>query len=292
MKHLKQLAALLVALMLVITALPLYAEGAGEAPQDDAATEQREQPTEEGPAEETEPAAETATPEPQPYATMAPTKKEDMPARNKEAKAEAIVTDKEGSALFEAPSHGSAVLANLEAGSVVELLILGQAWCKIKSGSNQGYVPTYSLSFAFGASQPALALVTAPNGKLSLRESMTTKSKAVGTVKSGQMVVLLAKGETFSLVRHGNKEGYALTAHLKEVPPSTALGNYTEVISTAKNREANVRLRSEPSTKGREYTKVKSGLFVVVLDIKDDWAQVEYEGYHGYMMAEFLKSFD
>ncbi|NLX82279.1 MAG: SH3 domain-containing protein [Clostridiales bacterium] len=229
---------------------------------------------------------------PKPYATMPPVKKEDMPKPNADAKAEAIVIKSEGISLFELPAHESGVLTQLDAGSVVTLLILGQTWSKVKTPANEGYVPTKDLRFAFGDVQTGIGIVTASGGKLTLRQQMTTKSKALGTVKSGRAVLILAKGETFSLVRYEGKEGYVLTAHIKEVEPSTNLGLYTQVVSLTKDREANVRLRAEPKRNAKEYTKVKSGNSLIVLDIKDDWAQVEYEGYHGYMMAEYLKRFD
>ena len=240
------------------------------------------------------PAETTPGPEasPAPYATLPIIADKDMPKPNLEAKAEAVVTDLDGTGLFELPSHESAVLTQLEAGSLLTLVLLGQSWSKVKSGDQEGYAPTAALSFAFGSVQPALAIVVAPNGKLTLRAEMTTKSKALATISSGRAVLLLARGERFSLIRHEGEEGYVLTEFLKEVPAREQLGTYTGVVSLVSTREANVRLRGEPKKNGPVYTSVRSDNGLVVLDIQDDWAEVEYEGYHGYMMAEYLKRFD
>jgi len=231
----------------------------------------------------------TAAVTPAPAPTLAPVTKEEMPKPNSDAKAEAIVTEPAGTALFGLPATESPVLAQLEAGSVLTLLRLGLSWSRVKNGETEGWVPTYSLSFAYGSPQPVLAFVSAPGGKLTLRAEMTTKSKALGTVPSGRAVLLLAKSETFSLIRHESLEGYVLTAHLKEETALRELGTLTNVISVDPTREANVRLRAQPSRQGAVYTTVKSGQQVVVLEIKDGWARIEYEGYHGYMMEEYLK---
>lgn len=293
MKTMKRWSALLLALMLLLSlGLSAHMEDAGD-PDDSA------QVTEEAQAEETDDPAEEpdTTDEPEtdpvterkPYATMPPVKKEDMPKPNADAKAEAIVLKEGGSSLFELPATESAVLDQLEPGSVLTLLLLGQTWCKVKTPGHEGYVPTQDLGFAFGDVQTGIAIVTAPGGKLTLRAEMSTKSKALGSVPSGRAALLLAKGDPFSLVRFEGKEGYVLTAHIKEVEPSATLGTYTKVVSLSETREANVRLRAEPKRNATEYTKVKSGLSLVVLEVKEDWSQVEYEGYHGWMMSDYLK---
>lgn len=293
MKAFNRFSALLMALLIMLaTALPALGETAAQtgqatesSPQESAAPEAPV--TDEATPEEAQPEA-----SPAPFATMAPLKKDEMPQPNAEAKAEAIVTDPAGADLFELPAHESAVLAQLDPGAVLVLSILGQSWSKVESGGVAGYVPTQSLGFAYGAVQPGIAVVTASNGKLTLRAQMTTKSKALASIPSGRAVLLLAKGEVFSLVRFEGKEGYALTEHLKEVPVGATLGTYTQVVSIEPNREANVALRAAAKKGATVYTRIKSGNSLVVLGIEEGWAQVEYEGYHGYMMAEYLKRFD
>lgn len=232
---------------------------------------------------------ETPEPGPAPFATMPVTDNKDMPKPSAEAKAEAVVMSPEGLKVMDTPSLSGVELAELDAGTILNLLILGQTWSKVQSGDILGYVPSNGLVFGFGTSQPVLAIAVAPNGKLTLRAEMTTKSKAIDTISSGQAVLLLAKGETFSLVRYQDKEGYMLTQHLNEVPVNTETGTYTEVISLDSKRVANVRLRAEPKKTAAVYTSVKSSNFLVVLSVSDGWAEVEYEGFHGYMMEEYLK---
>lgn len=238
--------------------------------------------------EEAQPAEATASP----AATMAPTDPKKMPKPSAEVKDEAIVTLPEGTGLFELPATRSALLMQLDASSVLPVIAVGQTWTKVRYGKSTGYIPTYALSFGYGSPQPSVALVTAPGGKLTLRAEMTTKSKALAVIPSGRAVLMLAKSVPFSLVRYEGQEGYVLTEHLKEVTPTRELGQLMGVISIKPEREANVRLRSEPSRNGAAFTTIKSGLTVLVLEIKDDWARVEYEGYHGYMMAEYLKDLE
>lgn len=237
-------------------------------------------------------ASPTIAPPPTPAPTLPVTPDKEMPAPAADAKAEAIVTAAEGTAMFELPSHESSILANLNSGAVLTVKILGLGWTKVDNAGQEGYVPTYTLSFGYGSPQPALAVVTAPGGKLTLREKMTTKSKALGSVPSGRALVLLAKGKTFSLVRHEAKEGYVLTAHLEERPAEQNLGTLTQVVAIDGKTTANVRLRAKADRRAPYYTSVKSGNAVVVKDIQNDWASVEYEGYHGFMMGEYLKRFD
>ena len=285
----KRVAALLAALMLALTlSLPALAETATQPPVTDAPMTVAEEPAPgaaAAPQETASPSPEAASPAP----TMALTDKDQMPKPNPEAKDEAIVTSSEGASLFELPAMESGILSSLDAGSVLTLNLLGQTWSKVTAQGVSGFVPTYKLSFAFGASQPAIVIATAPLGKLTQREEMTTKSRAVTVMKSGRAALMLAKGELFSLVRYEGKEGYVLTAHLKEVAPNTDLGQYYQVISLHEKREANVRLRAEGKRDGAVYTTVKSGNGLVVLDYGEEWSQVEFEGFHGFMMTDYLK---
>jgi SH3-like domain-containing protein len=299
MKQITRWIALL--LLMVMALMPALARGEGAADTQDEMTVQEEAPLE--PSEEDAESLEGADsapadgPEltapaeaaPPPFVPLAVTSKKDMPKPGTDVKSEAIVTAPEGIAMFELPTHESGILMNLDAGAILTLRVLGQTWSILSLGEEMGYVPTRALSFAYGSVQPNIAIVTAPGGKLTLRAEMTTKSKALATVPSGRAVLLLAKGKTFSLVRHENLEGYVLSEHLKEVPVNIQLGTLTRVVSIVPEREANVRLRAQPNRNAAEYTKVKSGNFVVVLEIQDGWALIEFDGYHGYMMAEYLK---
>lgn len=293
MNYTPRKAALFLALLLLLTiSLPMLAESTATQPpevQEDMTVSEEASPQTE---EEATPAPVTATPAPTAVPTMALTEKDQMPKPNPEAKDEAIVTAPEGAALFELPATESGILVTLDPGSVLTLNVLGQAWSKVTHGGTTGYMPTYKLSFAYGAVQPAIVIATAPLGKLTLREEMTTKSKAVSVMQSGRAALMLAKGETFSLVRFEGKEGYVLTAHLMEVQPLSNLGLYTGVVSLDDKREANVRLRSEGKKDAPVYTTVKSGNSLVVIEFGEDWSQVEYEGYHGYMMTDYLKRHD
>ena len=298
-----RLTALMLGLLLLLSPITSLAETSPSATPPQAVMAETAEPGEEPDMEEEEP-----TPNPDdegnegnegteaapemtavPFATMPPLEKDDMPMPNPDAKAEAVVTAMDGVSLYVQPSLESDALQTLAAGSVVTLLKLNFAWSRVQSAGAEGYVPTHALSFGYGSPQPGLAKVTAPGGKLTLRADMTTKSKALGTIPSGRAVILLARGETFSLVRFEGKEGYALTVHLKEMPASTELGTLTQVHSLTEDRVANVRVRSAGDRKGREYTKIRAGLHVVVLEYADGWAMVEAEGYHGYMMEDYLK---
>ena len=297
MKRIDRLSALLLVFIMLFSAtLTVFAETAEDTASvsEKPLTDLKEvQPTEMVEKKSEEPEAVTeADAIPVPYATMAPMEKGQMPKPDPDARAEAIVVDPSGIALFELPAHESAVLVHLDAGSVLSLTTLGQTWSKVSSAALEGYVPTYTLSFAYGTAQPAIVLVTAPLGKLTLREEMTTKSKALATISSGRAALMLAKGDPFSLVRFEGREGYVLTEHLLEVQPNRNLGRYTQVISVDTSREANVRLRGETSRNGPVYTTVKSGNYLVVLETNDGWARVEYEGVHGYMMTEYLENIE
>lgn len=287
-------------LMLVMALLPALAQGEDTAdPQEEMTVQEETAPEPAGEAEDPGAAGpapaggpEQTAPEEDAALLFVPlpiTDKKDMPKPGTDIKPEAIVIAPEGIAMFELPTHESSILMNLDAGAILTLRVLGQTWSILSLGEEAGYVPTRALNFAYGSVQPNIAIVTAPGGKLTLRAEMTTKSKALATIPSGRAVLLLAKGETFSLVRHEDREGYVLSEHLKEVPVNTRLGTLTRVVSIVPEREANVRLRAQPNRNAAEYTKVKSGNYVVVLEIQDGWALIEFDGYHGYMMKDYLK---
>ena len=229
---------------------------------------------------------------PTPPATRAPIPEGDMPAPEAELDNLAIVTDPQGTSLFGMPSTEAPILAELEPGQVLDLVILGVTWSQVRAGAETGWVPTYALGFSFGSPQPGIAVVTAPGGRLTLRSGMSTRTDALGTVGSGHAVLLLAKSEAFSLVRFEGREGYVLTQHLREEFPGRNLGTLVPVVSVDPAREANVRLRAEPGRQAVVYTTVPSGNHVVVLERGNGWARVEWEGHSGYMMEDYLGSID
>ncbi len=225
---------------------------------------------------------------PAPRMTRSPIPEADMPLPGADGVTVAIVTDLNGAALFEMPSTESAVLTMLNPAQVTNLVILGVTWSQVEADAVTGWVPTYQLGFTFGSPQPAIAVVTAPGGKLTLRAEMSTQSDALGTAYSGHAVLVLAKSEDFSLIRFEGKEGYVLTRYLREEFPGQNLGALVPVISVDPSRDANVRLRAEPSRQAATYTTVPSGSRIVVFEREDGWARVEWEGHSGYMMEDYL----
>jgi uncharacterized protein YgiM (DUF1202 family) len=138
-------------------------------------------------------------------------------------------------------------------------------------------------SIALGQDGGAIALeqgVVAAD-VLAVRAEASISAEVVGTVASGEVVDVLEHGDTFSLVRYEDLEGWAFTGDL-DIRPAQV--NLDGVAGT----RSNLAVRAEPSISADTVAALPSGSHVQVLILDGLWAYVNTGEALGYVFLQDL----
>lgn len=174
----------------------------------------------------------------------------------------------------------------------VTLQQLGAARSIVHNGAEFKAVPTEDLYWESEAdAEHRLAIIHAPKtGKATLRASASSKAKSLGQCEAGRVVIVLKVGSTFSRVLYDGQEGCVLTdallftASVPEKEHATATLCYNGRTDTA----ATISVYADQSTQ-RKIGQWRVGNEVVVVSESGDWREVEIDGWHGWVKADFLK---
>lgn len=194
-----------------------------------------------------------------------------------------------GATLLSKPRADGEFVAGLSDGDEVKVSVIGLAWSKVKAGDQEGYVSSRLLKFSDAAESEALAIVNAKNGRLTLRQKDSTKSKALGKYNNGNVVAVLEKGDKFTKVAIAGKEGYLLTEHLTFSAPQEGLGTGTIIWPEKTKGTRVIKLRWSEKSGNNVVANVETGTEFVLLSKGDDWCQIEVKGKVGYMMTKYLE---
>lgn len=213
-----------------------------------------------------------------------------MAATKKTKEAPAVAaTVKGGATLLSKPRADGEFVASLSDGAEVKVSVIGLAWCKAKAGDQEGYVSSKLLKFSDAAESEAFAVVNAKNGRLTLRQKDTTKSKALGKFNNGNVAAVVEKGDKFTKVLIAGKEGYLLTEHLTFSAAQEGLGTGTVVWPEKTKGTRVIKLRWSEKSGNNVVASIETGTEFVLLSKGDDWCQIEVNGKVGYMMTKYLE---
>ena len=174
----------------------------------------------------------------------------------------------------------------------ITLQQLGAARSIVHNGAEFKAVPTEDLYWESEADdEHRLAIIHAPKtGKATLRASASSKAKSLGQCEAGRVVVVLKVGSTFSRILYDGQEGCVLTdallftAAVPEKDHATATLCYNGRTDTA----ATISVYADQSTQ-RKIGQWRVGNEVVVVSESGDWREVEIDGWHGWVKADFLR---
>lgn len=197
--------------------------------------------------------------------------------------------------LRSAPSYEADVLAAIPNGAQVNVVLEGKEFCQVMYNGTAGFVGTEYIKPGTGSvvnpgkpQTPAsgnAVVRTGNSGKLNLREQYSANAKILGQYANGTQVRVINKGAAWSLVEVGTQRGYMMTKYLQ----------FNTTMSTNKyvynpNGGTYVNLRTAPEkTSGNVNVRVPVNTVVTVLAWGDEWSQIQYNSYTGYMMSWFLK---
>lgn len=132
---------------------------------------------------------------------------------------------------------------------------------------------------------------------LNVREKAESGAKIITTVKKGDSVTVLEKGEKFHKIKTSSGQtGYASKDYLTTTKPSdsstvTATAGATPDTSksTVKYATADVNVRKAADVKSDRLTQIKKGSKVTAYTTSNGWTYVEYQkGKFGYVSDKYL----
>ena len=201
--------------------------------------------------------------------------------------------------LRETASITAKVLGQYPTGTLVEITEAGDEWCKVNVNGKTGYMMTKYLS---RDSQNLTATVKTNTGiGLNLRESPSLSGALITSIKNGEKVTVLQKGDLWSRVSFGDHEGFVSTQYLNfGTASSGATGSATVKPQAGKVAVVNnpratqvLNLRREASLNAAVLGYYRNGTKVSVLEAGTTWCKVQVEdGKMGYMMTQYLKGTD
>ncbi len=194
-----------------------------------------------------------------------------------------------GATLLSKPRADGEFVAGLSDGDEVKVSVIGLAWCKARAGDQEGYVSSRLLRFSDASESETFAIVNAKNGRLTLRQKDSTKSKALGKYNNGNVVAVLEKGDKFTKVAVAGKEGYLLTEHLAFSAPQEGQGTGTVIWPEKTKGTRMIKLRWSEKSGDNVVTSIETGTEFVLLNKGDDWCRIEVKGKVGYMMTKYLE---
>lgn len=200
---------------------------------------------------------------------------------------------------------------------IIVLIIVSIA--KRRNGNNNGTVPTVTPGnnlalptptndFTINSEEPGTVTpspssaaedntmyVTAST--LNVREKAESGAKIITTVKKGDSVTVLEKGDKFHKIKTSSGQtGYASKDYLTTTKPSnsstvTATAGATPDTSksTVKYATADVNVRKAADVKSDRLTQIKKGSKVTAYTTSNGWTYVEYQkGKFGYVSDKYL----
>ena len=193
------------------------------------------------------------------------------------------------------PSMSYSVTASIPVNDQVTVLLKGNGFWYVHWQDVSGYMSSAYLSEAVvivpsGDTQPetdGYLIVASPNaGKVNMRAQPSTSAKVLMQYTNGTRLEVIEGGLNWCKVygKSSGLTGYIMTRFTKVYGlPGTPM-------KTVSNGKSYVNLRSAPSAAtGKVLYRINSDEKVTVLVPGDEWTQVRYGDYDGYMMTCFLK---
>ncbi|MBR6029257.1 MAG: SH3 domain-containing protein [Clostridia bacterium] len=172
----------------------------------------------------------------------------------------------------------------------VQVRFLGSVLTTIWDGGQNLIIPSSRLIWDRTAPlDQHFAYLYYKNKTVNLRLTEKPKSAILAKATVGKIVMVAEVGEKYSKIVYGDTVGWVATSVLRflgpleETPVSAQISYKDSVTSTHK-----VNLRQGPSKGSKVLTGLQPGMTAVVRSQKDDWAEIEVNGWHGWIQTQFL----
>ncbi len=188
------------------------------------------------------------------------------------------------------PRADASFVAGVMANTKVDVLQMGLTWSKVDAGLAQGYIASRFLKFSDIDEDKTFAVVSATNGRLTLREKPSIKSKALAKLNNGTVTAVLEESEeNFTKVAVNGKEGYLLTNYLEFSGAKESIGTGVVIHPDHPGKSRKIRMRWSDKTGDNVIGNVLTNTPVVIVSKGESWYEIETLGKTGYMMKKFIQ---
>ncbi len=222
------------------------------------------------------------------------------------------------------PHTGSRILARIPPYTVLKVLDRAAEWSVVEYQNWTGYVMNEFLSFdqvdVPSGKPPAdeessdsatetlpqeqrVAYVNTVSGSLNLRRQPTLNAGVLTTIPQYASITVTAYGDEWCAVRYGAYEGYAMTRYLRfdSLPnqkpekeeasePDAAPEQEKAIPAWVVTHSGSLNMRKAANGNAGILTTIPRHAKVVILEKGQEWCQVAYDDFVGYVMSRFLST--
>ncbi len=141
----------------------------------------------------------------------------------------------------------------------------------------------------------AVVQLSSIDRRVGIMSSPSASGRVLTSLIHGSMVTVLARGESWTLVRLGDIVGYTPTECLRfgSNPPSSSHERASTVAGWARVQcSGKLNLRAQPTAEAEVRSMIPSGEVLSVFSVGDRWAHVQYGATSGYCSVDFLQMLD
>ncbi|WP_285765503.1 SH3 domain-containing protein [Peribacillus sp. SI8-4] len=169
-------------------------------------------------------------------------------------------------------------------------------WFEIQIGSNEtGWVANWLVERKSGTSvaKKGSGQGTITGSSVRVRTGPGTTFQTVGSLTRGTAVAIIEKNQNWIKIKSADLEGWVSSDYLK-----TDAGSGGTVKKEKAKKEAvqsgvtlvdRLNVRSEPSKNGSTLGKLDKNTSVTVHRIKNDWAEIDFQGVQGWVAVTYLQ---
>lgn len=127
---------------------------------------------------------------------------------------------------------------------------------------------------------------------LNVRQSASTKSKKVGTIKNNTKVTVLSSKNGWSKISFNKKTAYVYSIYLTSTKPKTASVSSTKVLTyyVKTGTSAKLNVRQSKSTASKLLGSLKNGTKVEVVSYSKTWSKIKYAKGYGYVSSKYIQT--
>lgn len=245
------------------------------------------------------------------------------PAQNEEPVSQilgfATVTANDFVNLRSDASMNSSVLGTAPTGAVLTVFSKNGSWARVQYNAltayaNINYISGISQSYPSGSaisSGSALAKIVSDEGVVSMRQSPSTHAQTIAQLPVNTLVTILSDDGSWCEVRYQDVTGYVVAdsiVYTNEVPETDSQPeNQPETTPPETDAEepdeedspsaltaivtteyGSLNMRAEARAGSRILTTIPRGERIQVLAYGEEWSNVLYNSYYGYVMTSFL----
>ena len=176
------------------------------------------------------------------------------------------------------PDNSAAVLCVLPKNAEAKKLGMEGNWYHLSYKDKDGYVYKKYIKDSETTTPATKTVYT--TGDLNVRAKPDKTSAKLGVLKKGTAVETTGLKNGWYTIKYNGKTGYISAKYTTTTKPATAA---KKVVYTT----ANLNVRDKASTDGKKLGVLKKGTAVEVIELKNGWYTIKYNGKTGYISAKY-----